>query len=84
MKKYIKIYIDFFGYGEQDFKYCENCEAEAVDVHHIKFLSHNGKDEINNLIGLCRYCHNKAHSNKEFNESLKNVHFDFMNRVSFK
>lgn len=71
MVKYKKIYFDYFGYGEQDIILCENCSKKAVDIHHIKFKSQGGKDEIKNLIALCRDCHNKAHSEPVFNNILK-------------
>ena len=68
MKKHTKIYFEFFGIdydeatGYHDYIDCEVCKNQAVDIHHIKFKSHGGKDEINNLIALCRTCHEKAHS----------------------
>jgi len=66
MKPHIKIYLKHFGYGEQDVILCEACSRPAVDVHHVKYKSRGGTDEIENLIGLCRKCHNLAH-----NETLK-------------
>ena len=61
-------------FGEQDLIMCEACNsARAVDVHHQKLKSQGGKDEITNLIGLCRNCHNKAHASKEFNSILFDV-----------
>lgn len=71
MKKYKKIYFDFHDFGEQDIILCENCEKLAVDIHHIIFKSQCGTDKIENLIALCRECHNKAHSDKDFNAELK-------------
>jgi len=44
---------------------CERCFAPAVDVHHIIFKGMSGAkvdDRDSNLIALCRYCHDKAHS----------------------
>jgi 5-methylcytosine-specific restriction endonuclease McrA len=54
--------MDYFGYGEQDFMPCEVDNNPAVDVHHIHGRG-KGKDVIENLIALCRICHNKAHNN---------------------
>ncbi len=71
MKKYKKIYFDHFGYGEQDVILCEFCGNVGMDLHHVKFKSQLGKDEITNLIALCRDCHNKAHSSQIFNMGLK-------------
>lgn len=63
MQKHTKIYMEHFGYGEQDIILCEFCGARANDVHHI-----NGRlgdaDNINNLMALCRSCHEKAHAVK--------------------
>lgn len=61
MKKHIRIYLNYFGYGEQDIIPCEVCGQQAVDIHHIKLKSRGGKDNIENLIGLCRYDHDRAH-----------------------
>ena len=62
MKKYIKIYIDYFGFGEQDYIPCEICKRKSVDIHHILPKSKGGKDLVNNLIALCRQCHINVHS----------------------
>lgn len=62
MKKYVKIYTQHFGYGEQDIILCEVCGKQAVDIHHIKYKSQLGGDNIENLIALCRNCHDQAHS----------------------
>ena len=61
MQKYIKIYTEYHDIGEQDIVLCEVCGAVASDVHHIVYKSQGGKDEIENLIGLCRTCHDRAH-----------------------
>lgn len=77
MKKYKKIYFDYFGYGEQERILCEVCEKEAVDIHHINPKNMGGsktKDNIENLIGLCRDCHTSAHSNGLTKEFLINIH----------
>lgn len=58
MTKHCKVYMDYFNYGEQDFIPCEVCGAKAVDIHHI---TGRGKDNIDNLIAVCRKCHRAAH-----------------------
>lgn len=83
MKKHTKIYMEHFDYGEQDFIPCENCGAQAVDVHHLIPRGMGGsktKDYIENLIGVCRKCHNLAESSPVFNEALKVVHLKRLNR----
>jgi len=64
MQKYIQIYLDYFDYKPGEFIPCEVCKAPAEDVHHIHGRG-KGKDIINNLIAVCRDCHNKAHSSKD-------------------
>lgn len=71
MKKHIRIYLQHHGFGEQDFIPCRYCGARAVDIHHLVFKSHGGKDTPENLIALCREHHDKAHREPEFNEQLK-------------
>ena len=70
MQKHVKVYMDYFGYGEQDWMPCEWCAGKAVDVHHLEGRG-KGKDVIENLVGLCRSCHVEAHANPEFNRRIK-------------
>jgi len=70
MQRHIKIYLNHYGYGMDDRIACEVCDSIAVDIHHIKFRSQGGGDDIENLIALCRECHTKAHNSKEFNQKL--------------
>ena len=63
MKKHTKVYMTHFDYGEQDIILCEACLNPAVDVHHINGRSSKDRDDIKNLMALCRKCHTKAHEN---------------------
>jgi len=74
MQKHVKIYLNYFDYGEQDFIPCENCHKKAVDIHHIQFRSKGGEDVIQNLMALCRVCHDRGHDDPNFNEDLKAIH----------
>lgn len=77
MQKHTQIYFEHFGYGEQDRIRCENCGSEAVDVHHAELKGMGGsktKDTIDNLIALCRACHENAHAGKIKVEHLKRIH----------
>ena len=73
MQKHVKVYFKHFGYGEQSFVPCEVCQSKAVDIHHIHGRGKN-KDIIQNLVALCRTCHNLAHSDKDFNEQIDYMH----------
>ena len=72
--------MEHFKYGETDFIPCESCfNKRAVDVHHIDARGMGGVaelrlDVIENLVGLCRECHNKAEHSDEFNERVKRKH----------
>lgn len=68
--------MDFHDYCKDDFIPCEACGTIAVDIHHISPRGIGGdprghKNQIENLIALCRSCHIKAETNKEFNQQLK-------------
>lgn len=84
MKKHIKTYLEYY-WVEQDQIKCENpkCKNMAVDIHHIKPRSWFWKkikylqDLIENLIALCRDCHDRAHFKKEKylrKEELQKIH----------
>ena len=77
MKKHVKIYLDYFGYGMEDFIPCEVCGQKAVDIHHIEARGMGGTkkaDTIDNLQALCRNCHLKYGDIKEQIEFLKEKH----------
>jgi len=74
VKKHVKIYCDYFGHGEQSFIACEVCGSVAVDIHHIVYRSQLGKNNIENLMALCRDHHNAAHSGKLTKEYLTKIH----------
>jgi len=73
--------MQFFDYGEQSFVMCEACQQDrAVDIHHLtkqsKFGNKKEKDYIENLMGLCRDCHNKAESDNMFNMYCRIKHLE--------
>ncbi len=86
MQKHTKNYFKAKGIafdpvsGWHDHIYCEVCSKRADDIHHIDGReSRIGKraDEIENLVALCRTCHDKAHAGqitKEELKALKGVH----------
>lgn len=77
MKKHTLIYMNFFDYVIDDFIPCEICGSKAVDIHHIEPKGLGGsknKDFIDNLVALCRHCHNRCHSEKAFTSVARNAH----------
>ena len=91
MQDYIKKYLKYFGYGEQDLIFCEVCgksgrvDRGGFDLHHIIFRSHGGSDEVENICCLCRKCHDAAHGHsKTFlqGQVIKQIHNDFLKRKS--
>lgn len=68
---HLEIYRRAWGYAEDEYVPCEVCGGTAVDVHHIVYRSHGGTDEIENLIGLCRACHDRCHAAKLSEEDLR-------------
>lgn len=51
---------------DRDSYTCQNCKGKTKDsrleVHHIVFRSNGGSDEAENLMTLCKTCHDKVHS----------------------
>jgi 5-methylcytosine-specific restriction endonuclease McrA len=85
MKKHTKIYLNYFGYTIADFIPCESCGSQAVDIHHIKARGMGGskeRDNIENLMALCRYCHDKMGDTKTYREFLEEKHKEKMNNFN--
>jgi 5-methylcytosine-specific restriction endonuclease McrA len=75
MQKHTKNYCKFFNVGEQDKIPCEMmCGNIADDLHHINYRSHLGGDEVDNIIALCRNCHNLAHNGSISKDKLRDKH----------
>jgi 5-methylcytosine-specific restriction endonuclease McrA len=77
VKKHTKIYMAHFGYGPEEFIPCEVCGLRAVDIHHIEARGMGGskeKDNIQNLMALCRECHVDFGDKKQHMEMLKTAH----------
>lgn len=51
---------------DRDSYTCQSCKGKTKDsrleVHHIVFRSNGGSDESENLMTLCKTCHDKVHS----------------------
>ena len=83
MKAHTKLYLKHFGYDTSDFIPCEHCGKTSVDIHHVDIKGMGGcksADRIDNLIALCRLCHDKAHGieARKFKEILKEI---IVNRI---
>lgn len=65
MIRHVKIYLDYFDYKVQEEVICEACGAMAVEIHHIHGRGKD-KDIIDNLMALCRKCHERAHCSKNY------------------
>ena len=51
---------------------CCKCKGGKLNAHHIRYKSHGGTDSLDNLITLCRTCHEKLHRKElvQFEERL--------------
>ena len=77
MIKYKQVYCDYFGYDVNSFIECELCQKSAHEIHHLTVKGMGGRknsDVIENLIAVCRTCHNKCHDHPEFNEEAREIH----------
>lgn len=75
--KHHKVYFEFFGLDKASFVPCEMCMASASEIHHLKFRSQGGGDEIENLAAVCKMCHYIIHNRPggmALNELLKAKH----------
>lgn len=83
MQSYIKLYLNYFDLGEQDIITCECCQTQGrvdggnFDIHHI-YGRGEGREVINNLMALCRKCHDKAHNGKVTKSEMQLIHNYFM------
>lgn len=49
----------------RDFGLCQCCGFKANSVHHIVPLCFGGKDELDNMVALCEYCHKNVPNTEE-------------------
>jgi len=69
--------MTFFKYDVSDFISCEVCGTRATDIHHIEARGMGGskeKDDIHNLMALCRKCHIDYGDKKQHMDFLKSKH----------
>lgn len=73
--------MDAMGYDVTDFMPCECCGVKAVDTHHIKARgvgSSKKRDVIENLMGLCRECHENLGDRTYLRKELYDTHRAFL------
>lgn len=83
MKKHTKVYLKSMGYDISDFIPCEICYAKAVDIHHIQARGMGGSktaDTIENLMAVCRKCHETFGDRTDLKAWMTEVHEDFVRR----
>jgi 5-methylcytosine-specific restriction endonuclease McrA len=81
MKRHIKNYLTGIGHDGMSFIPCEVCGGTGTDVHHVEPRSHFGstrkheQDAFENLVALCRECHDKAHGvdSRDMKDMLKQI-----------
>lgn len=77
MKPYQKNYLEYFGYDKCDTIYCEVCSSVAVDLHHIQARGMGGsklRDNVENIMALCRSCHELMGDKKQYMDFLIITH----------
>jgi len=81
MKKYLRMFMKYYGYTEAD-SYAELCwycnKNVWCEVHHIESRGMGGdkkgrRDKISNLIPLCRTCHEDSSIINLQKETLKEI-----------
>jgi hypothetical protein len=83
MKKHTKVYLNEMNYDVTDFIPCEICMSKAVDIHHINARGMGGSksaDVIENLMAVCRKCHDIFGDRTDLKDWLTKVHQEFMMR----
>ena len=66
-------YRQTWGFAEDECVLCERCQGASAEIHHITYRSHGGLDEFDNLIALCRRCHDWSHGNSDNGAILRKL-----------
>ena len=78
MKAHVRIYLTAAG-KLGDRMQCEMCGREATDIHHIQRRGMGGSktaDRAENLMALCRQCHEQYGDKRQYKEMLQARHND--------
>jgi len=86
MKKHIVNYLKHFNKCPDDVFLCEACGGNTmISFHHIIYKSHQGGDEVENVLCLCGSCHDMAHFKTKphlTQDELRSIHLTFMENKS--
>lgn len=85
-RKHIDNWLSHFKpFSESDIL-CEVCgRHDRISFHHLLFRSHNGSDDVENVMALCNLCHMRAHLIKQPHlrgEELQKIHNAKMEAIS--
>jgi len=93
MEKYTKTYLTSFGYSLTDnnqFVNCECCDGRASEIHHIlnknRLIQHGllkVKDDMFNIMAICRQCHDSYGEDNVFIPLLFKIHIKRINGVFY-
>lgn len=83
MKSYTKVYMRYFGFVTDDFIPCEVCDKKAVDIAHIQSQKRRPdlKNDITNLMAMCREDHIFYGDNNLYIDFLQEIHNEKMKGV---
>ena len=82
MKKHTQIFCNFWNdeFTLSQTYQCFSCNSwYGTDIHHIEPKQMGGskcKDYIENLVCLCRSCHTKCHSDKNYNLKARIINLE--------
>ena len=77
---HLENYFSASGLDKGEEIFCEICYCKegkykrAVDIHHILPRSRGGGDKYENLIAVCRECHNDCHNHVFTREAVFEMH----------
>ena len=83
MKNHTKTYLKYFGFNIPEDCFCEICGVYANDIHHIESRGmggSNNKDNVENLMALCRKHHIEYGDVVDKKAWLKNIHLQFIGK----
>jgi len=87
MRSYTKKYLDELKLDETSFCGCEVCGCRATEIHHITARSKykEGLNKIENIMAICRSCHQNLGDKKSKMIFLLETHWQFLidNGVKF-